>query len=342
MNTKKILLTGGLGYIGSHTAIALIEAGYTPVLIDNLANSHPGVLNNMAKICGHSPLFEQGDCTSAHFINSVFEKHAPFSAVIHFAALKAIGESVKRPLAYYQNNINCLLTILNAMGPQCHRLVFSSSASVYGQPEQLPVTEQTPLQTPTSPYGATKVFAERIIADTIHANPQLSAIALRYFNPIGAHPSGLIGELLQEEPQNLLPYITQTAKGLRKQLTIFGKDYNTPDGTPLRDYFHIMDLAQAHLKAVIALEHPTYNQPRMDFINVGSGAPQSVLNIVTSFEFATGTNVPYVFGPRREGDVEKVWADIAKAKAVLDWTPQLSLTDALRDAWRWEQNLDKF
>lgn len=338
MEPRKVLLTGGLGYIGSHTAIALHNAGYTPIIIDNLSNSSLDVLANIEKICGQTPNFEQGDCADDAFIANVFRAHAPFAAAIHFAALKAVGESVKKPLEYYKNNLDSLLQILNAMGSQCPRLVFSSSASVYGQPTHLPVTELTPLQPPTSPYGATKVFAERIIEDTIAANPSLSAISLRYFNPIGAHPSGLIGELPQGEPQNLLPYITQTAKGIRKQLTIFGNDYNTPDGTPLRDYFHVMDLARAHVLAVRALEQRSPSSPRIDVINVGSGAPRSVLDIVTSFQNATGVAVPHSFGPRRSGDAEKVWADISKAKSVLGWQPQLSLSDALRDAWLWEQS----
>ena len=338
MTTRNILLTGGLGYIGSHTAIALCEAGYTPIIVDNLANSRREVLEGIEALCGFTPPFEQGDCANPHFVDKLFQTHAPFLAVIHFAALKAVGESVRKPLEYYGNNIGSLLQILKAMGPNCPRLVFSSSASVYGQPSHLPVTELTPLQPPTSPYGATKLFSERIIEDALAANPNLSAIALRYFNPIGAHPSGRIGELPQGEPQNLLPYITQTAKGIRKQLTIFGNDYNTPDGTPLRDYFHVMDLARAHVLAVRALEQRSPSSPRIDVINVGSGAPRSVLDIVTSFQNATGVAVPHSFGPRRSGDAEKVWADITKAKRVLGWQPQLSLSEALRDAWLWEQS----
>ena len=341
MTTRNILLTGGLGYIGSHTAIALCEAGYTPIIIDNLSNSRREVLEGIATLCGFTPPFEQGDCANPHFVDKLFQTHAPFLAVIHFAALKAVGESVRKPLEYYCNNIGSLLQILKAMGPNCPRLVFSSSASVYGQPSQLPVTELTPLQPPTSPYGATKLFSERIIEDALAANPNLSAIALRYFNPIGAHPSGRIGELPQGEPQNLLPYITQTAVGIRKKLTIFGNDYNTPDGTPLRDYFHVADLARAHVLALQALERQTDTNPRFDVINVGSGAPKSVLDIVTSFQDATGIHVPYEFGPRRSGDAEAVWADISKANRILHWQPQFSLTDALRDAWLWEKTRSK-
>lgn len=335
----EVLVTGGLGYIGSHTVVALAEAGHSPIIVDNLCNSQAWIHARLEQLAGRAIPFYQVDCTDRLALAQVFAQHPNMQAVVHFAALKAVGESTRHPLEYYQNNLGSLLAVLLAM--QQHHvgiLVFSSSATVYGEPEKLPVTEATPLQPPTSPYGATKAMAERIIADAVQATPQLRAMALRYFNPVGAHPSSRIGELPQGTPNNLVPYMTQATRGVVPDLKIFGHDYATPDGTPLRDYFHVVDLARAHALAIDYLAKAHEGLP-LQFVNVGAGTPVSVLQVVETFRQATGQPLPYRFAPRRAGDVEAIWCDATLAKNLLGWQPEYTLADALLHAWKWEQTL---
>lgn len=340
MNEKGcILVTGGLGYIGSHTVVALQERGYEVVIVDNLANSRTDVLRLIKRLTGTEPQFYQADCTNREEMARVFDDVFTIDGIIHFAAHKAVGESVTHPLKYYRNNMDGLLTLLEfaqAFGIQ--NFVFSSSATVYGAPTALPVTEQTPLAEPASPYGATKLFAEQILQSVANAYKEFRCLALRYFNPIGAHPSGFLGEFPQGVPNNLLPYITQTVSGVLRELTIYGSDYPTPDGTPLRDYFHVCDLARAHVLALEYLER-TEDNVGLQFVNIGAGRGVSVLEIVETFERVTGKHVPYRIGARRQGDVPEVWADIKKAWRLLGWKPEFTLEDALRDAWKWEQTI---
>lgn len=340
MNEKGcILVTGGLGYIGSHTVVALQERGYEVVVVDNLSNSRLDVLRLIKRLSGTEPQFYQADCTNREEIARVFDDVFTIDGIIHFAAHKAVGESVEKPLKYYRNNIDGLLTILEfaqAFGIQ--NFVFSSSATVYGTASTFPVTEQTPLSAPTSPYGATKLFAEQILQSVANAYKEFRCLSLRYFNPIGAHPSGLLGEFPQGVPNNLLPYITQTVSGVLRELTVYGSDYPTPDGTPLRDYLHVCDLARAHVLALEYLER-TQDEVGLQFVNIGAGRGVSVLEIIETFEQVTGKHVPYRIGPRRSGDVAEIWADIKKAWRLLGWKPEYSLEDALRDAWKWEQTI---
>ena len=334
-----ILVTGGLGYIGSHTVVALQQQGYEVVVVDNLSNSRPEVLRLIKRISGVEPQFFQADCANREELGRVFDEVFTIDGIIHFAAHKAVGESVRQPLKYYRNNLDGLLTVLEmAQTFGIANFVFSSSATVYGEPTQLPVTEATPRAVPTSPYGATKIMAEEILQSVATAYKEFRCLALRYFNPIGAHPSGFLGEFPQGVPNNLLPYITQTACGVLPELTIFGSDYPTPDGTPLRDYFHVCDLARAHVLALEFLER-TQREENMDFVNIGAGRGISVLEIVDTFERVTGRHVQYRLGARRPGDVAEVWADTSKAWRLLGWRPEFSLEDALRDAWRWEERL---
>ena len=332
----KILVTGGAGYIGSHTVVELVNHGYEPVIVDNFSNSSPAVLDGIAKITGSRPVFYEGDCNDAAFMAQVFASERPAGA-IHFAAYKAVGESVAKPLMYYENNIGSLLVLLKTMlAFECHLLVFSSSCTVYGTPDKLPVTEASPMQEAESPYGYTKQVSERIIADTCQAHPELAAVALRYFNPIGAHPSAHIGELPLGVPNNLVPFVTQTAAGIRPELVVFGNDYNTPDGTNIRDYIHVVDLAIAHVKT---LEYLQKEDVSYDVINVGTGRGHSVLEVVHTFEQVSGRPLPHRIGPRRPGDVEQVYAAVDKARTTLGWQARYTLEDALRDAWRWQQSL---
>ncbi len=334
--SQKIIVTGGAGYIGTHTTVALQNTGFDVVVLDNLSNSSVSALDGVARITGVRPEFVNVDCADFGALRDAFSLHSDAVGVIHFAALKAVGESVEKPLVYFKNNLNGLINVLDVMREfNIPNIVFSSSATVYGVPEKLPVTEETPLQPATSPYGATKVMGENIIRDTVQAYPQLRATLLRYFNPIGAHPSGLIGELPNGVPNNLMPYITQTAAGIRPVLNVFGDDYETPDGYCVRDYIDVNDLARAH---VAALRHMLNGADGVGVFNLGTGRGVSVMELVRGFEAATGVRVPYKIAPRRAGDVPAIWADASLAERVLGWRAETSLTDTLASAWRWQQN----
>ncbi|TDE16703.1 UDP-glucose 4-epimerase GalE [Dyadobacter psychrotolerans] len=331
----KILVTGGVGFIGSHTVVELDEAGFEPVIIDNLYNSNLDVLKGIKSITGKDFPFYNIDCNDVEKVRSLFEKEK-FDGVIHFAAYKAVGESVEKPLNYYENNLISLLVLLRVMKEfDVKNFVFSSSCTVYGQPDALPVTELTPRKPANSPYGNTKAIAEDIIRDHVYSGPGLKALALRYFNPIGAHESSLIGELPNGVPSNLVPFITQTAAGLRKSLTVFGSDYNTPDGTCIRDFIHVVDLAKAHVKALSLLQE-TETENHYDVFNVGTGEGYTVLDLINTFEDVNGVKVNYAIGPRREGDVEKIYAQSDKVNNVMKWTAEKTMADALRDAWNWQ------
>ena len=336
-----VLVLGGAGYIGSHTTVELMQQGYDVVVIDNLSNSSADVLDGVAAIVGTRPAFEQVDCNDAQALAQVFTKYPDIQGVIHFAASKAVGESVEQPLMYYRNNLMSLVTLLEQMkAHNVHNIVFSSSCTVYGQPteEHLPVDETAPIQVALSPYGNTKQINEEIIRDEAHANAQLHATILRYFNPIGAHPSAMIGELPNGVPQNLLPFVTQTAIGLRPELKVFGDDYNTPDGSCIRDYIYVVDLAKAHVKAVERmLNHQATEQ--VEVFNLGTGRGLSVLEILNTFMQVTGVKVPYQIVGRREGDIEQVWAKPDKANNVLGWKADTPIEDVLLSAWRWEQKI---
>jgi len=335
----RILVTGGTGYIGSHTVVALLEAGHHVISVDNLSNSEASVNERITDIVGHGPSFFEVDLCDQVRLREVFEKVGPIDGVIHFAAFKAVGESVAQPLRYYQNNVNGLLSLLECMTDfGVGQLVFSSSCTVYGTPEQLPVTEQAPLRPAQSPYGATKQMGEQIIGDWVRANPNARALLLRYFNPIGAHPSGKIGEWPRGVPNNLVPFITQTAAGLRERLQIFGSDYPTPDGTCIRDYIHVCDLADTHVLGLSRLSH-LLPGGQVRALNIGTGSGTSVLEAVLAFEKVNGVPVPRAFAPRREGDVVQIWADATTAMEALQWTPRFSLEDAMQTAWLWEKNL---
>lgn len=338
---QTILVTGGTGFIGSHTTVELQQAGYKVVIVDNLSNSKPEVVDGIEQITGVRPAFEQVDCCDLAAMDNVFSKYGDISGIIHFAASKAVGESVQKPLLYYRNNITSLLNLLELMPKHNVRgLIFSSSCTVYGQPsaENLPVTEEAPIQKALSPYGNTKQINEEIIQDYIHSGAPIKSVILRYFNPIGAHPSALIGELPNGVPMNLIPFVTQTAIGLRKQLKIFGNDYNTPDGTCIRDYIYVVDLAKAHVKAMERVLDNPETDP-VEFFNIGTGKGVSTLEVVEGFEKATGVKLNWEFAPRREGDIEKVWADPAKANNVLGWKAETGLEETLRSAWKWQLKL---
>ncbi len=337
---QTILVTGGTGFIGSHTTVELQQAGYRVVIIDNLSNSKAEVIDGIEKITGTRPDFEQADCCDKQALEAIFAKYKDISGIIHFAASKAVGESVEKPLPYYRNNIGSLLNLLELM-PQydVRGIIFSSSCTVYGQPtpEHLPVTEDAPIQQALSPYGNTKQINEEIIYDYIHSGAPVKAIILRYFNPIGAHPSAYIGELPNGTPNNLIPFVTQTAMGIRKQLRVFGNDYNTPDGTCIRDYIYIVDLAKAHVKAMERVLNQQTNA--IEYFNIGTGKGVSTLEVIKAFEKATGVKLNWTFAPRREGDIEKVWANPEKANRVLGWKAETNLEDTLASAWKWQQRL---
>lgn len=334
---ETVLVTGGAGYIGSHTAVELIQAGFDVVIADNLSNSDLQAVEGVRRITSAEVPFEQIDCCDLQAMRRLFERHE-FRSVIHFAASKAVGESVAEPLKYYRNN---LLSFLNVVELMCDfgrpNILFSSSCTVYGEPDAQPVTEQTPRKPATSPYGNTKQISEDILRDAVAAHPGLRGIALRYFNPIGSHPSALIGELPRGVPQNLVPYVTQTAAGIRECLSIFGNDYPTPDGTCIRDYIYVVDLAKAHVAAMArVLDQET--EP-IEYFNIGTGKGNSTLEIVTTFEEATGVKLNWKYGPRREGDIEKIWGDCTKANQVLGWKADTPLADVLRSAWKWQEKL---
>jgi UDP-glucose 4-epimerase len=337
MKSKKILITGGAGYIGAHTVVELIKSGYDVVVIDNLSRSDRTLLDGIEKITGKKNNFWEGDCCDKKFVEMVFETEGPFSSVLHFAAFKSVGESVEKPLLYYQNNINSLIVMIEVM--KTHDVadfIFSSSCTVYGQPDKIPVTESSPFKRAESAYGATKQMCERILEDS--AATGLRVVSLRYFNPIGAHPTSLMGELPIGPPNNLVPYITQTAAGIREKLTIFGDDYNTPDGTCIRDYIHVVDLGKAHVKAMQYLAEKK-GANIYEAFNVGTGVGVSVRELVEKFKATTKVNLPYVVGPRRGGDVEKVFADPAKISSKLKWTAEFSIEDSLLHAWQWEKKI---
>lgn len=337
--TRKILVTGGAGYIGSHTVVELYHSGCQPVIVDNFSNAEKGVLDGLKAITGQTiPLYE-GDCRDEVFLKKVFQKERDITGTIHFAACKAVGESVQKPLEYYENNVGSLITLLKVMrffgvSP----FVFSSSCTVYGQPDRLPVTEESPRKAAASPYGNTKRVCEEILEDVAKGPSPLKVVALRYFNPIGAHPSGYIGELPLGVPNNLVPFITQTAAGIRERLTVFGNDYHTPDGTCIRDYIHVVDLAKAHVQALSYLDR-VEKKNCFEVFNVGTGRGNSVMEIIKTFEQIRKSPLKYTIGPRRSGDVEQVYANADKAKKLLNWSAELSLEQALIDAWRWQNNL---
>lgn len=336
---KKILITGGAGYIGSHTAVELWNAGLEPIILDDFSNSHETVLDRLAEITGKRFAFYKGDCNQREILDQIAQDHQ-LAGVIHFAAFKAVGESTQQPLAYYKNNLGSLLVLLEFMQDKgIQNIVFSSSCTVYGQPDVLPVTEATPRKDAESPYGNTKKIGEDILLDYVKSKPGIRVVALRYFNPVGAHLSAKIGELPMGTPQNLVPFITQTAAGIREKLTVFGNDYDTPDGSCVRDYIHVVDLADAHVKALGFL----FEKP-LDFyevLNVGTGRGNTVLEVIHAFEKVNGIKLAYEIGPRRAGDVVKTWADTTKINQVLGWYPKYSLEDCMRDSWRWQLTLNE-
>lgn len=337
----KILVTGGTGYIGSHTVVELQNAGFEVFIVDNLSNSEAKVVDRIEKITGRRPSFKNTDCVEYKSLEAIFEENNGFDAIINFAASKAVGESVEKPLMYYENNLMILINLLKLMLKyNSNNLVFSSSCTVYGQPEILPVTESAPIQQALSPYGNTKQICEEIICDTLYANPGLNSVILRYFNPVGAHASAEIGELPNGIPNNLLPFVTQTAMGKRAKLRVFGNDYNTPDGSCIRDYINVVDLAKAH---VIAVQRMLENKSKtqVETFNLGTGRGLSVLEIICEFEKVNGVKVPYEIVGRREGDIEQVWADPAFANTELGWKAEASIAETLRTAWAWEQKLNQ-
>jgi UDP-glucose 4-epimerase len=336
---KKLLVTGGTGYIGSHTVVELQNAGYEVVIVDDLSNSSAEVIDQIERITGVRPGFEEFNLQDLPRLEKFFEKYNDIEAIVHFAAFKAVGESVEKPLMYYRNNLVSLMNLLECMQKyNVPNFVFSSSCTVYGQPDQLPVTESTPRKPAESPYGNTKSISEDIIRDYVNVTRGINAIALRYFNPIGAHPSALIGELPRGVPNNLVPYITQTAAGIREQLSVFGDDYNTPDGSCIRDFINVVDLAKAHVVAINRLMDQK-NEQSYEYFNIGTGNGVSVLELIKTFQEATGVKLNYKIIGRRPGDIEKIWADTSKANSVLGWQAKETLADTLLSAWNWEKNL---
>ena len=335
----EILVTGGTGYIGSHTTVELQASGYDVVIIDNLSNSNLEVLDGIERISGIRPEFIQGDCTDMVCLNNVFEKHPDIIGIINFAASKAVGESVSNPILYYRNNLNTLMNLLELMPKyNVKGLVFSSSCTVYGEPDENPVTEKSPIKVATSPYGNTKQICEEIISDFITSGAPIKSTILRYFNPVGAHPSAEIGELPNGVPQNLIPYLTQTAIGIRAELSVFGNDYNTPDGSCIRDFINVVDLAKAHVCALdrmIECEECKH----LEYYNLGTGNGVSVLELIETFERATGVKVPHKIVGRRSGDIEKVWGDASQANEVLGWKAEIDMEETMRTAWNWQLKL---
>lgn len=335
---KKILVTGGAGYIGSHTYVELCEAGYEAVVVDNFSNSEKSVVSALEKITNTKVKLYECDCTDLDALRKVFESEGNIDGIIHFAAFKAVGESVRDPYKYYHNNIASTLNVLQIMKERkIDKLVFSSSCTVYGQPDKLPVDENTPLVKAASPYGHTKQINEEMIAQYLETDKSLKTVILRYFNPIGAHPSALIGELPLGKPENLVPFVTQTAAGIREKLTIFGKDYNTSDGTCIRDYIHVEDLARAHVQAIELMNK--MQDKNLDILNLGLGKGFTVYEVVQTFEKVTGVPVNYEFGPRRPGDVEQIFSSSEKANKLLNWQCLYGLEDMLKHAWAWQEHL---
>ncbi len=341
MEKTKILVTGGTGYIGSHTTVELQNAGYDVVIIDNLSNSNESVLDGIESITGIRPAFVKGDCTDIETLRRLFRENPGISGIISFAASKAVGESVHKPLLYYRNNLNTLINLLECMPEYGVKgIVFSSSCTVYGEPDMNPIDETAPIKPATSPYGNTKQISEEIITDYVASGAPVKSIILRYFNPIGAHPSAKIGELPVGVPQNLVPYLTQTAAGIRKELTVFGDDYDTPDGSCIRDYIDVVDLAKAHVTAMKRMLDGE-DTDAIEIFNLGTGRGLSVLELINAFEKSTGVKVPHHIGPRREGDIEKIWAAPAKANEVLGWTAEVPVEETMRNAWAWQCTLPK-
>ena len=335
---KRILITGGTGYIGSHTAVELIHQGYEVVIVDDLSNSEYRTIESIEKITGTKPGFYQFDLRNSPSLEKLF-KDNKFDGIIHFAAKKAVGESVEKPLLYYDVNLNSMLNLLKLMELyKVSNLVFSSSCTVYGQPSRLPVTEDTPFASAESPYGHTKQIGEDILNHTTRTNGSLQALSLRYFNPVGAHPSALIGELPVGTPANLVPFITQTVAGLRSKLKVYGNDYNTTDGTAVRDYIHVVDLAKAHVRAIERmLNHE--QKKSYEYFNIGTGKGSSVLEVIQTFEKINHTKVPYEIVDRRAGDIVKIYADTTRANNELNWKAQLNLDDMMKSAWKWQKTL---
>ena len=335
-NLKKVLLTGGAGYIGSHTAVELIEQGFDIIIVDDFSRSDESLMAGIEKIANQKVICYKGNCGDEPFLTSVFQKEK-INAVLHFAAYKSVNESVNNPLLYYQNNLGSLVNLLKVMEKfDVNEIIFSSSCTVYGEPDHIPVDESAIFKKAESPYGATKQMSERILEDTVLANGNLRAISLRYFNPIGAHASALIGELPIGIPGNLVPYVTQTAAGVREKLTVFGNDYQTPDGSCMRDFIHVVDLAKAHVKAIQKISSL---KNHYEFFNLGTGEGITVLSLVRRFVAATGVNLNFEIGPRRAGDVEKTYANPAKAEKLLNWKTELSLEQSLVHAWQWEKKI---
>lgn len=335
---KRILVTGGTGYIGSHTVVELQQAGYDVVIVDNLSNSNVDVLDGISRITGIRPIFEQLDCTDSEAMSLLFDKYT-FDGIIHFAASKAVGESVQKPLLYYKNNLVSLINLLELMPTHGVKgIVFSSSCTVYGEPDKNPIDETAPVKPATSPYGNTKQINEEIIRDFVHSGAPIKSIILRYFNPIGAHPSAEIGELPIGVPQNLVPYITQTGAGIREQLSVFGDDYNTPDGSCIRDFINVVDLAKAH---VIAIERMLEDKSdeKIEIFNLGTGKGLSVLELIKIFEKVSGKPLNYKIVGRREGDIEQIWAQPDKANQILGWKAVETIEDTMASAWKWQQRL---
>ena len=335
---SKILVTGGTGFIGSHTVVELYNAGFTPVIVDNLSNSNIKILDQIEKIIGVRPDFYEFDLCDQEKTFNFINENQDITGIIHFAASKAVGESVANPLKYYHNNFFSLINLLNAYREKPINFVFSSSCTVYGEPDELPVTEAAPVKKAASPYGNTKQIAEEILEETAKAYNNYNIIALRYFNPVGAHDTALIGELPNGVPQNLLPFITQTAIGKREKLTVFGNDYDTPDGSCIRDYIHVVDLAKAHVAAIRLLEKGNPNG-QYDVFNIGTGIGYSVVEAITAFEKAAGQKLNYEFGPRRDGDIIKVYGDVTKSSKELGWKAELGIDEMMSSAWAWEKYL---
>ncbi|HEY0244726.1 MAG TPA: UDP-glucose 4-epimerase GalE [Mucilaginibacter sp.] len=335
----KILVTGGLGFIGSHTVVELVNAGYEPVIVDDLSNSNPKILDQLAKIIGFKPAFYKLDLCDEQGVKDFAASEPDIAGIIHFAAFKAVGESVQLPLKYYRNNFYSLLNVLNAYSSKPVSFVFSSSCTVYGQPDVLPVTEDAPVKPAESPYGNTKQIAEEILKDMVAAGSNYKVVALRYFNPVGAHESALIGELPIGVPQNLVPFITQTAIGIREKITVFGNDYDTPDGSCVRDYIHVVDLARAHVAALKLMAQNTFKGYNM--FNIGTGVGNSVLEVILAFEQSTGIKLNYEIGPRRAGDIEKIWGDVSKSASQLNWKTELDINTMMSSAWEWEKYISQ-